>query len=164
MTRNQFITQPNFEALKTWYLSEYPFLLKTRNAIILAGPLLLPKTFSESELSFPQSHEYLKEFYISDYSKRNLNPDETFMQDYEFLLSYFIANYPLKDVYDTPERPVGNTQLGYFIEAIPKGLAKTGEQIVSSVSGVFDFIKTPLIIAIIVFSLVFFFLKYKKGN
>lgn len=119
-----------------WYYSTYPFL---------------------QTIGLPISFQTLKDFYINDYSDRNLKTNPAMLESYELLLSYFLANYTIKD---DPSRFKGKTDLGYIIDAIPEGFSKTFSDISKSVSSSFSTISQTAIIIFILIAAILFM--YKK--
>lgn len=116
----------------SWYLETYPFL---------------------QSFTLPISFFTLKRFYTEDMKRRNLEPQEQVLQCYENVFSYFLANY---DQQQNPNRPTGNTDLGYILNAIPEGLSNT----VTQISSVLDSGKW-IFFALLLLLVFFFYIKIK---
>lgn len=123
----------------SWYLENvksFEFLKKTY-------PFL-------QNFNLPIDFFTLKEFYRKDMERRNLKPLPEYYNCYEFVFSYFIANY---DQQENPDRPKGNTDIGYILDAIPKGIDKTVTQTTNFLSSFKEIIFLLLILIVFIYFL-----------
>lgn len=136
----------NIDALG-WYKDTYPVL---------------------NNFNLPLPFEFLKKFYVSDMSDRNLPITEQFRDCYEFVFSYFLENYkkPLQNKFQ------GKTWIQYMADAFPGALKQSydyltfqkelgwiGTNVVEPLGTAIKFVLNPITLIILIIIAVYLFTK-----